>query len=76
MEVLRRPCHIELSNAFHKVGTMYHGSNNLLTALGFYQKAALRESCDQLLEGIIAKESAMLYEYCTDAYARMSPHLL
>jgi protein TIF31 len=60
MEVLGGPRHIELSNAYHKMGTVYHGSNDLLTALRFYQEAASRESCDRLLEGMIAKSSAMV----------------
>jgi protein TIF31 len=60
MEVLGGPHHVELSNAYHKVGTVYHGINDLATALRFYQEAASRESCDRLLEGMISKSTAIV----------------
>jgi protein TIF31 len=60
MEVLGGPHHVELSNAYHKVGTVYHGINDLPTALRFYQEAGTRESCDRLLEGMISKSTAIV----------------
>jgi protein TIF31 len=60
MEMLGGPHHVELSNAYHKVGTVYHGISDLVTALRFYQEAASRESCDRLLDGMISKSTAMV----------------
>lgn len=60
MELLGGPHHVELPNAYHKVGTMYHGVNDMATALRFYQEAATRESCDRLLEGMISKSTAVV----------------
>jgi tetratricopeptide (TPR) repeat protein len=60
MEILGGPRNVELSNAYHKLGTVFHGVNDLMTALKFYQEAAARESCDRLLEGMIRKSTAMV----------------
>ena len=58
MELLGGPNHVEISNAYHKVGTVYHGMGDLRTALKFYQEASLRQSADRLLEGMIFKSTA------------------
>jgi protein TIF31 len=60
MELMGGPNHAELSNAYHKVGTVYHGVSDLQTALRFYQEATSRESSDRLLEGMISKSSALV----------------
>lgn len=60
MELMGGANHVELSNAYHKVGSVYHGVNDLQTALLFYQEAASRESSDRLLEGMISKSSALV----------------
>ena len=58
MEVLGGPHNMEIANAYHKLGTAYHGAHELGTALRFYQESGSRESCDRLLEGMIAKSTA------------------
>jgi protein TIF31 len=60
MELMGGTNHVELSNAYHKVGTVYHGVSDLKTALRFYQEATSRESSDRLLEGMISKSSALV----------------
>ena len=60
MELMGGKNHLELSNAYHKVGTVYHGVNDLETALRFYQEANTRDSCDRLLEAMISKSSALV----------------
>jgi len=60
MELMGGPHHVELSNAYHKLGTVYHSGNDLATALRFYQEAASRECPDRLQEGLIAKSTAMV----------------
>lgn len=59
MELLGGPNHVEISNAYHKVGTVYHGIGDLDTALKFYQEASSRQSADRLLEGMIFKSTAV-----------------
>eukprot|EP00934_Nitzschia_sp_Nitz4_P006538 Nitzschia sp. Nitz4//scaffold3_size479765//48133//52644//NITZ4_000019-RA/size479765-processed-gene-0.47-mRNA-1//1//CDS//3329550515//6528//frame0 len=60
MELLGGPHHVEISNAYHKVGTVYHGLGDFVTALKFYQVAASRQSADRLLEGMISKSTAVV----------------
>ena len=60
MELMGGPRHVEISNAYHKVGTVYHGIGDLVTSLKFYQEAASRESADRLLEGMISKSTAVV----------------
>ena len=60
MELIGGKNHLELSNAYHKAGTVYHGINDLKTALRFYQEAISRDSCDRLLEAMISKSSALV----------------
>ena len=60
MELIGGKNHLELSNAYHKAGTVYHGVNHLNTALRFYQEATARDSCDRLLEAMISKSSALV----------------
>ena len=60
MELVGGKNHFELSNAYHKAGTVYHGVNDLKTALRFYQEANTRDSCDRLLEAMISKSSALV----------------
>ncbi len=61
MELLGGPNHVELSNAYHKVGTVYHGIGDLDTALKFYQEASSRQSADRLLEGMIFKSTSVAH---------------
>lgn len=61
MELMGGHNHAELSNAYHKVGTVYHSVNDLQTALRFFQEATSRESSDRLLEGMISKSSALVF---------------
>ena len=58
MEVLGGPHNMEVANAYHKLGTAYHGAQELDTALRFYEESGSRESCDRLLDGMIAKSTA------------------
>ena len=60
MELIGGRNHLELSNAYHKAGTVYHGVNDLKTALRFYQEATARDSCDRLLEAMVSKSSALV----------------
>lgn len=60
MELLGGSHHTELSNVYHKVGSVYHGINDLTTALKFYDEAASRGTCDRLLEAMIAKSRALV----------------
>ena len=60
MEVLGGPHNVELSNAYHKLGTLYHGVNDFATALRFYVEAGSRESSDRLLAGMVSKSTAMV----------------
>eukprot|EP00536_Pseudo-nitzschia_multiseries_P004463 jgi/Psemu1/253640/estExt_Genewise1Plus.C_740059 len=60
MELIGGKNHLELSNAYHKAGTVYHGVSDLKTALRFYQEATARDSCDRLLEAMISKSSALV----------------
>jgi protein TIF31 len=60
MEMIGGKNHLELSNAYHKAGTVYHGVNDLNTALRFYQEATSRDSCDRLLEAMVSKSSALV----------------
>jgi len=60
MELIGGKNHLELSNAYHKAGTVYHGVNDLNTALRFYQEATSRDSCDRLLEAMVSKSSALV----------------
>jgi protein TIF31 len=59
MELMGGPRHIELSNLYHKLGTIYHQVGGLLTALRLYQESTTRECCDRVLEAMIAKSTAM-----------------
>ena len=58
MELLSGSHNMEIANAYHKLGAAYHGAQELDTALRFYQESGSRESCDRLLEGMIAKSTA------------------
>jgi protein TIF31 len=58
MELLGGPNHVEISNAYHKAGTVYHGIGDMETALKFYEEAASRQSADRLLEGMIFKSKS------------------
>ncbi len=60
MELIGGKNHLELSNAYHKAGTVYHGVTDLKTALRFYQEATSRDSCDRLLEAMVSKSSALV----------------
>jgi len=60
MQLIGGKNHLELSNAYHKAGTVYHGVNDLKTALRFYQEATAKDSCDRLLEAMISKSSALV----------------
>lgn len=60
MEHMGGPRYCELSNAYHKLGTLYHSSGDLLTALRFYREAASRPIHDRLQEGMISKSTAIV----------------
>eukprot|EP00980_Cylindrotheca_fusiformis_P030061 scaffold24294_cov186-Cylindrotheca_fusiformis.AAC.4 len=59
MELMGGPHHLELANAYHKLGTVYHGANDPKTALRFYKEASKRVSSDRLLEAMISKSLAV-----------------
>jgi protein TIF31 len=60
MEVLAGPHYVEHSNVYHKLGTLYHGAGNVLTALRFYQEAGARVVSDRLHEGMIMRSTSMV----------------
>ena len=60
MEIMAGPHYPEHSNVYHKMGTLYHSSNNMVTALRFYQEAGLRDVCDRLHEGMIKRSTSMV----------------
>lgn len=60
METLAGPHYIEHSNVYHKLGTIYHGAGNVLTALRFYQEAGSRAVSDRLHEGMIMRSTSMV----------------
>ena len=43
-----------------QVGTIYHGVNDLPTALRFYEEALSRGGSDRLFEGMISRSTAMV----------------
>lgn len=60
METLAGPHYVEHSNVYHKLGTIYHGAGNVLTALRFYQEAGSRAVSDRLHEGMIMRSTSMV----------------
>lgn len=60
MELMGGPRYAELSGAYHKLASLYHEAGDGLSALRFYQEAAARHSGDRLVEGMIAKSTAMV----------------
>jgi len=60
MEILAGPHYVEHSNVYHKLGTLYHGAGNVLTALRFYQEAGSRAVSDRLHEGMIMRSTSMV----------------
>jgi protein TIF31 len=61
-ELMAGPRHTEHYTSYHKLGTVYSHSDfqgkYLSTALECYREAKNRESCDRLMDGIIAKNIA------------------
>lgn len=66
MDLVGGPHHFELSNAYHKCGSVYHGLNDLKTAKIFFDEAAQRESPDRFLEGVINKSAASIHAALED----------
>lgn len=60
MEIMAGPRFLELSNMYHKLGTIYHSNRNPATALRCYKEASCRHSSDRLMEGMIAKSSSLV----------------
>eukprot|EP00560_Eucampia_antarctica_P006083 CAMPEP_0197824454 /NCGR_PEP_ID=MMETSP1437-20131217/1689_1 /TAXON_ID=49252 ORGANISM="Eucampia antarctica, Strain CCMP1452" /NCGR_SAMPLE_ID=MMETSP1437 /ASSEMBLY_ACC=CAM_ASM_001096 /LENGTH=1549 /DNA_ID=CAMNT_0043424079 /DNA_START=140 /DNA_END=4789 /DNA_ORIENTATION=+ len=50
----------ELSNLYHKIGTLYHEFGGLINALRFYQEAANKRNYDRMAESMILKSMALL----------------
>ncbi len=50
----------ELSNMYHKIGTIYHEFGGLINALRYYQEAASKRSYDRMAESMILKSMALL----------------
>lgn len=60
MELLAGPRYVELSNAYHKLGTLYHEIGSVINALRFYQEAFERNNPDRVVEGMLSKHSASI----------------
>jgi len=60
MELMAGPHHAELSNIYHKLGSMYYEIGSGINALRFYQEASNRKTCDRMLEGMISKSTALV----------------
>eukprot|EP00592_Proboscia_alata_P007775 CAMPEP_0194358266 /NCGR_PEP_ID=MMETSP0174-20130528/5533_1 /TAXON_ID=216777 /ORGANISM="Proboscia alata, Strain PI-D3" /LENGTH=1732 /DNA_ID=CAMNT_0039128529 /DNA_START=27 /DNA_END=5225 /DNA_ORIENTATION=- len=60
MELMSGPRYVELSNIYHKLGTMYHEIGNGINALRFYQAASTKCCFDRLIECMISKSTALV----------------
>jgi protein TIF31 len=60
MELMAGPRYVELSNSYHKLGTMYHEVGSLINALRLYQEAFGRNNPDRVIEGMLSKHSASI----------------
>jgi protein TIF31 len=60
MELMAGPRFAELSTMYHKLGTVYHSVQNPAAALRCYQEASGRHSSDRLVEGMVAKSTALV----------------
>jgi protein TIF31 len=60
MELMAGPRYVELSNSYHKLGTIYHEVRSLIHALRFYQEAYSRNNPDRVIEGMLSKHSASI----------------
>lgn len=62
LEIMAGPRHIEHFTAYHKLGSTYshadYEGKYLSTALEIFREASKRDSCDRLMEGIMAKNFA------------------
>ncbi|KAL3941965.1 MAG: hypothetical protein SGBAC_003767 [Bacillariaceae sp.] len=58
MELMGGPSHMEIVNAYHKLGSVYQTAKEPQLALRFFQEAASRKSSDRLLESMISKSLA------------------
>ncbi|CAJ1907402.1 unnamed protein product [Cylindrotheca closterium] len=55
MELMGGPGHMEIVNAYHKLGSVYQSAKEPHLALRFFQEAASRKSSDRLLESMVSK---------------------
>lgn len=60
MELIAGPRYVELSNSYHKLGTLYHEIGSVINALRFYQEAFERNNPDRVVEGMLSKHSASI----------------
>jgi hypothetical protein len=62
LEIMAGPRHIEHFTAYHKLGSTYshadYDGKFLSSALEFFREASKRDSCDRLMESIMAKNFA------------------
>jgi tetratricopeptide (TPR) repeat protein len=58
MELMAGPRYIEISNSYHKLGTLYYDIGNLMNGLRFYQESAIRTNRDRVMEGIFWRKTA------------------
>jgi hypothetical protein len=65
LELMAGPRHAELFSAYHKLGTIYshteYENKHLPAALECFQEASKRDSCDRLMDGIMAKNFAKVH---------------
>ena len=71
IEMSSGPNHTELASLYHKLGSVYHGADDMETALRLYQEAASRVSSDRLMEGMISKSLAVAYATAGDFKAAL-----
>jgi len=60
MELMAGPRYVELCNAYHKLGSLFHECSQSADALRFYEEASTRPSCDRLMEAMISKSMAII----------------
>jgi protein TIF31 len=58
MELLGGPNHVDVANAYHKLGNLYSAIGQHDTAFRFYEEALTRQSPDRLMEAMILKGMA------------------
>jgi protein TIF31 len=59
MELMGGPRHPEIASAYHKLGTVYHGNDEVKIALQMYEEGMTRGTNDRILEGTMYESFAI-----------------